>query len=315
MIEVDHLTKRYGPATAVKDISFRVEKGEIVGFLGPNGAGKTTTMRILTCYMPATEGIVRIAGFDVFRHPLEVKRRIGYLPEHPPVYMDMKVRSYLEFVSKIKGVPKENRKVQVNEAMERCGIADRAGQLIGQLSKGYRQRVGIAQAILHNPEVIVLDEPTIGLDPNQIREIRHLIKSLGRDHTVILSTHILPEVEMACDRVIIINKGQIVAVDTPENLMAGKKGRDRVYLEVVGLAGPAIEAIREVPEVSDVQVAQDGASGRVGIYIEVFNKIDIRPKLADKIITHGLGLLEMRRMEISLEDIFHDLTTNEEVVP
>ena len=314
MIEVDHLTKRYGPATAVQDISFRVEKGEVVGFLGPNGAGKTTTMRILTCYMPATEGTARVAGYDVFEESLEVKRRIGYLPEHPPIYLDMRVKSYLDFVAKIKGVPKQNQKESTAEAMERCGITDRADQLIGQLSKGYRQRVGIAQAILHNPDVIILDEPTIGLDPNQIREIRQLIKSLGREHTVILSTHILPEVEMTCDRIIIINKGQIVAVDTPENLTAGKEGKERVYVEVAGTAEAALEAIREVKEVTDVSLADDrGGNGEVGLYVDAPLKSDIRPELAAKIVARGLGLLEMRRTEISLEDIFHELTTSEEM--
>ena len=314
MIEVERLTRRYGPITAVKDISFRVDKGEVVGFLGPNGAGKTTTMRILTCYIPATEGSARVAGYDVFQEPLEVKRRIGYLPEHPPLYHDMRVKNYLDFAGKIKGMSKGERKRGVGDVMERCGIADRADQLIGHLSKGYQQRVGVAQAIIHDPEVIILDEPTIGLDPNQIRDIRQLIRGLGRDHTVILSTHILPEVEMTCDRVIIINRGEIAAVDTPANLAAARKGNDRFYVEVRGSAEEAIQAIREIPEVVEVSRA-DGreAEGAVGLYVDGPVQGDIRPTLAAEIVGRGLGLLELRRVQMSLEDIFHDLTMSEEV--
>ena len=314
MIEVEHLTKRYGPFTAVNDLSFRVEKGEIVGFLGPNGAGKTTTMRILTCYLPATEGSARVAGYDIFEAPLEVKRRIGYLPEHPPVYRDMRVRSYLDFVGKIKGLSKQGRREGLERVMDRCGIADRADQLIGQLSKGYQQRVGVAQAILHNPDVIILDEPTIGLDPNQIREVRQLIRGLAREHTVILSTHILPEVEMTCDRVVIINRGQIAAVDTPGNLTANVKGAERFYVEVSGGAEAAMEAVRDVPGVAGVSLA-DGrkADGTAGIFVDAPAGEDIRPALAARVVERGLGLLELRRVEMSLEDIFHELTTNEEV--
>jgi ABC-2 type transport system ATP-binding protein len=314
VIEVDHLTKRYGPLLAVDDLSFRVEKGEVVGFLGPNGAGKTTTMRILTGFLPATEGSARVAGFDVFEKPLEVKRRIGYLPEHPPLYRDMRVRSYLDFVAKIKGLSTQDRRDRIAEVMERCGIADRAEQLIGQLSKGYQQRVGVAQALVHNPEVIILDEPTIGLDPNQIRQIRQLIKGLGREHTVILSTHILPEVDMTCDRVIIINKGRIVAVDTPENLTATMQGNERFYVEVAGAADAAVEAIREVPEVVDVSRADGRTEGEaVGLHVDAPVESDIRAAVAARVVERGLGLLELRRIEMSLEDIFHELTTSEEV--
>src|SRR5262245_14984864 len=218
VIEVQHLTKRYGRVTAVDDVTFRVERGEILGFLGPNGAGKTTTMRILTGYMPATEGKAIVAGFDVFDQPIEAKRRTGYLPETPPLYPDMSVVEYLTFVSKIKGVPSADRRSRVMQVMQRTRIDDMANRLCAKLSKGYKQRVGLAQALIHNPDVLILDEPTAGLDPKQIIETRQLIKELGGDHTIILSTHILPEVSQTCHRVVIINKGRVVAVDTPDNL-------------------------------------------------------------------------------------------------
>ena len=225
MIEVQHLTKRYGRFTAVDDVSFRVERGEILGFLGPNGAGKTTTMRILTGYMPATEGKAVVAGFDVFDQPIEAKRRTGYLPETPPLYPDMAVGEYLTFVAKIKGVPSAERRARVQTIMERTRIADMAKRACGKLSKGYRQRVGLAQALIHNPDVLILDEPTAGLDPKQIIETRQLIKELAGDHTIVLSTHILPEVAQTCQRVVIIAKGKVVAVDTPDNLTAPAAGR------------------------------------------------------------------------------------------
>ena len=311
MIEVDHLTKRYGPFTAVNDISFHVEKGEIVGFLGPNGAGKTTTMRILTCYLPASEGGARIAGFDAFEQPLEVKRRIGYLPEHPPLYRDMHVETYLGFVARIKGVPSKERTSRVQEVMERCGILDRRRQLIGQLSKGYQQRVGLAQAIVHSPDVIVLDEPTIGLDTNQIREVRQLIKDLAQDHTVILSTHILPEVEMVCSRVIIINRGKIVAVDSTENLTRGRQGVETIYLEAVGSAADVERTIRRVAGVNGVQpFGVEGASCAFRITADIEG--DVRPALAAGLVAENLGVLELKRVDVSLEDIFVELTTSEE---
>ena len=225
MIEVLHISKRYGRVTAVDDVSFRVERGEILGFLGPNGAGKTTTMRMLTGYMPPSEGRAVVAGFDVFDQPLEAKRRTGYLPETPPLYPDMTVREYLDFVGKIKGVPPKERKARVEAVMARTHVADMADRHCAKLSKGYRQRVGLAQALIHNPEVLILDEPTAGLDPKQIIETRDLIRTLAGDHTIILSTHILPEVAQTCQRVVIINKGRVVAVDTPDNLTARLKGR------------------------------------------------------------------------------------------
>ena len=234
MIEVQHLTKRYGRVTAVDDVSFRVERGEILGFLGPNGAGKTTTMRILTGYMPATEGKAIVAGFDVFDQPIEAKRRTGYLPETPPLYPDMTVREYLTFVARVKGVASADRRARILQVMERTRVADLADRLCSKLSKGYRQRVGLAQALIHNPDVLILDEPTAGLDPKQIIETRELIKELGGTHTIVLSTHILPEVSQTCQRVVIINKGRVVAVDTPDNLTARLRGSETMYVQVDG---------------------------------------------------------------------------------
>ena len=255
MIEVQHLTKQYGRVTAVNDISFRVERGEILGFLGPNGAGKTTTMRILTGYMPATEGKAVVAGFDVFDQPIEAKRRTGYLPETPPLYHDMTVKEYLDFVAKIKGVPAAGRRERIRQVMERVQVADMAGRLCSKLSKGYRQRVGLAQAILHNPDVLILDEPTAGLDPKQIIETRNLIKALAGDHTIILSTHILPEVSQTCDRVVIINKGRVVAEDTPHNLTARLQGSETLYIQVDANGADASGALQRVPGVTRVAEA------------------------------------------------------------
>src|SRR5713101_1042437 len=233
MIKVEGLTKRYARNVAVDHIHFEVEKGQIVGFLGPNGAGKTTTMRMLTCFMPPTEGTAQVAGFDVLDNPIEVKRRIGYLPDLPPLYPEMEVSEYLDFVGRIKGVPKSSLKTRIGEVMEKCAVTDVAAKEIGRLSKGYRQRVGLAQAILHNPDVLIQDEPTAGLDPHQIIETRDLIKGLAGDHTIILSTHILPEVEQTCERVIIIAKGKLVATDTVENLTSRLRGSESVAVEVM----------------------------------------------------------------------------------
>src|SRR5689334_24460529 len=239
MIKVEGLTKRYARNVAVDHISFEVEKGQIVGFLGPNGAGKTTTMRMLTCFMPPTEGSAQVAGFDVRENPMEVKRRIGYLPKTPPVYPEMEVIEYLDFVGRIKGVPKANLPGRIDEVMQKTAITDVRTREIGKLSKGYRQRVGLAQAIVHNPDVLILDEPTSGLDPHQIIETRDLIKGLAGDHTIILSTHILPEVEQTCERVIIIAKGKLVATDTVENLTSRLRGAEMIALEVLPRDGAA----------------------------------------------------------------------------
>src|SRR6266550_3597705 len=252
MIKVEGLTKRYARTVAVDNISFEVEKGGIVGFLGPNGAGKTTTMRCLTCFMPPTSGSASVAGFDVLEQPLEVKKRIGYLPETPPLYPDMEVGEYLTFVGKLKGLVTSDVPKRVDEVCDRCAITDVKSKLIGKLSKGYRQRVGLAQAILHNPDVLILDEPTSGLDPKQIIETRELIRSLAGDHTIILSTHILPEVSQTCDRVVIINKGRVVAEDTPHNLTARLRGSETLYIQVDTNGADATGALQRVPGVTRV---------------------------------------------------------------
>jgi len=310
VIEVQHLTKRYGRVTAVDDVSFRVERGEILGFLGPNGAGKTTTMRILTGYMPATEGRATVAGFDVFDKPLEAKRRTGYLPETPPLYPDMTVREYLDFVARIKGVPPAERVSRVDGAMKRTHVDDMAARHCGKLSKGYKQRVGLAQALLHNPEVLILDEPTAGLDPKQIIETRDLIRSLGGDHTIILSTHILPEVSQTCQRVVIINKGRVVAVDTPDNLTARLRGSETMYVQVDADGVDATVALGRIPGVTRVAEA-DRRDRLVGYEVESEHGRDIRRDIASAVVNGGWGLLEMRPMRMSLEEIFLSLTTDE----
>jgi gliding motility-associated transport system ATP-binding protein len=312
MIEVQHLTKRYGPVTAVEDVSFRVEQGQILGFLGPNGAGKTTTMRILTGYMPASEGTAVVAGCDVFENPIEAKRKTGYLPETPPLYPEMTVREYLNFVARIKmsGMKRTERTGRVNEAMRKTRVDDMANRQCGKLSKGYRQRVGLAQALIHDPEVLILDEPTAGLDPKQIIETRELIRGLAGNHTIILSTHILPEVAQTCQRVVIINKGHVVAEDTPENLTHQLKGASSLYVQVEA-DGDAEEALRQVPGVERIAVA-DRHEHRVGYEIESEPNRDVRRDLARAVVDRGWGLLELRPMRISLEDIFLQLTTEEQ---
>jgi gliding motility-associated transport system ATP-binding protein len=310
VIEVQHLTKRYGRVTAVEDVSFRVERGEILGFLGPNGAGKTTTMRILTGYMPATEGRAVVAGFDVFDEPIEAKRRTGYLPETPPLYPDMTVVEYLSFVAKIKGVPAAGRTDRIRAVMDRTRITDMAHRQCAKLSKGYRQRVGLAQAIIHNPDVLILDEPTAGLDPKQIIETRQLIKQLAGDHTIILSTHILPEVSQTCQRVVIINKGKVVAVDTPDNLTARLRGSETMYIQVDAAGTDAAAALRRVAGVTRV-AESDRRGTAVGYEIESEHGQDVRRELARSVVTSGWGLLELRPMRMSLEEIFLSLTTEE----
>ncbi|MGE5243931.1 MAG: ABC transporter ATP-binding protein [Betaproteobacteria bacterium] len=310
MIEVQHLTKRYGPVTAVNDVTFRVERGEILGFLGPNGAGKTTTMRVLTGYMPATEGKAIVAGFDVFEQPVEAKRRTGYLPETPPLYPDMSVAEYLSFVAKVKGVPAAERRQRLQAVMERTRVADMAGRLCSKLSKGYRQRVGLAQAIIHNPDVLILDEPTAGLDPKQIIETRQLIKELAGDHTIILSTHILPEVSQTCQRVVIINKGHVVAVDTPAALTARLRGSETMYVQVEANGTDASAALSRVSGVTRV-VEADRHDRIVGYEVESEAGRDVRRELARTVVGSGWGLLELRPMRMSLEEIFLSLTTEE----
>ena len=310
MIEVQHLTKKYGPVTAVEDVSFTVERGEILGFLGPNGAGKTTTMRILTGYMPATEGRAVVAGFDVFEQPIEAKRRTGYLPETPPLYPDMSVVEYLQFVAKIKGVPTAGRNERVRAVMERTRIADMANRLCSKLSKGYRQRVGLAQAIIHNPDVLILDEPTAGLDPKQIIETRQLIKELAGNHTIILSTHILPEVSQTCQRVVIINKGRVVAVDTPDALTARLRGSETMYVQVDANGADITGTLQRVSGVTGV-AESDRRDGIIGYAVESERGRDVRRDLSRAVVTSGWGLLELRPMRMSLEEIFLSLTTDE----
>lgn len=311
MIEVQHLTKRYGPTTAVNDVSFRVERGEILGFLGPNGAGKTTTMRVITGYMPPTEGSAIVAGYDVSSQPLEAKRRTGYLPETPPLYPDMTVRDYLAFVAAIKGVPRRERKSRVQDVMGRTAVADMADRHCSKLSKGYKQRVGLAQALLHNPEVLILDEPTAGLDVKQRSETRQLIKDLGGDHTVILSSHILSEVSQTCQRVVIINKGRVVAIDTPDNLTSRLRGEETMFLQVdtrgVDVT-PAIAAIPGVTHVSPSEVQGDLISFEIGSE----TGRDVRRELASLVVGRGWGLLEMRPLRMSLEQIFLELIEKED---
>jgi ABC-2 type transport system ATP-binding protein len=314
VIEVQHLTKRYGRVTAVNDVSFRVERGEIVGFLGPNGAGKTTTMRILTGYMPATEGNAIVAGFDVFEQPIEAKRRTGYLPETPPLYPDMNVSEYLDFVAKIKGVASADRRARVQYVMGRTRITDMANRLCGKLSKGYKQRVGLASALIHSPDVLILDEPTAGLDPKQIIETRELIKELAGDHTIILSTHILPEVAQTCQRVVIINKGHVVAIDTPDNLTARLRGSETMYLQLDASGADAAASLSRVPGVTRV-VESDRRDGMVAYEVDSESGRDVRRDLAHAVVSSGWGLLEMRPMRMSLEDVFLSLTTEEVPTP
>ena len=311
MIEVQDLTKTFGERTAVDHISFAVNKGEILGFLGPNGAGKTTTMRMLTSFMPATSGTARIAGFDVFDNSLEVRRHIGYLPENPPVYPDMTVESYLDFVARIKGVPAEKRAQRVTDALEKTNITDKRDELIKRLSRGYKQRVGLAQVLVHDPDVIILDEPTVGLDPKQIIEVRHLIKNLAGNHTIVLSTHILPEVSMTCDRVVIINKGKIAAVDTPQNLTSQLKGGQRIRVEVQASEQPLREVLAQIPGASRVQIEAAPLTGHVLATIEAAEGKDIRSAIAARIVEKGWPLFELKGVSLSLEDIFLELTTDD----
>jgi ABC-2 type transport system ATP-binding protein len=317
MITVQGLTKRYARTLAVDHISFEVQKGQIVGFLGPNGAGKTTTMRILTCFLPPSEGTATVAGFDVLEQPLEVKKRIGYLPESPPVYHEMEVQEYLTFVGKLKGMSGASLTRRVTEVCERCAVADVRTKLIGKLSKGYRQRVGLAQAIIHNPDVLILDEPTAGLDPKQIIETRDLIRGLAGDHTIILSTHILPEVEQTCEQVLIINKGKLVATDSVHNLQNRARGAESVTLEVEGRNG-ALDAqtvqhrLETVNGVSRV-LLKDSRGSRSVFEVESLKDRFIRGDLARAVVEAGWNLNELRASAMSLEEVFLQLTGGEKI--
>jgi ABC-2 type transport system ATP-binding protein len=312
MIDVQDLTKDYGSRRAISGISFKVERGEVLGFLGPNGAGKTTTMRIITGFMPPTSGTVTIAGFDVFRQSLEARRHVGYLPESVPLYTEMSVGGYLDFMAKIKGIPRSKRREQIDKVMENTHIEDRRRQLIGKLSKGYRQRVGLAQALLGEPDVLILDEPTVGLDPRQITEVRDLIKEIGREHAVILSTHILPEVSMVCSRVLIVDDGKEVAEDTPENLMRQLRGSEAVQVSVRGANAAVMSAIRAVPRVLSVTLIDAETLDGVSSYTVATDPgADVREELARALVDGGHGLLELRMAGVSLEDVFLRLTTEE----
>ena len=319
MIKVEGLTKRYARNVAVDHISFQVERGQIVGFLGPNGAGKTTTMRVLTCFLPPTGGHASVAGFDVQEQPLEVKKRIGYLPETPPLYPEMEVTEYLQFVAALKNVPKGDVPRRLNEVLEKCSIGDVRSKLIGKLSKGYRQRVGLAQAIIHNPDVLILDEPTSGLDPKQIIETRDLIKGLAGDHTIILSTHILHEVESTCEYVVIINKGRLVATDTVHNLTNRLRGAEAVAVEVEPRSGELAAAqiqqrLEQVPGVSRV-IHKETQAQRSLFEVESMPGRSVRADVARSVVEAGWNLTELRSVAVSLEEIFLQVTGNNAVTP
>jgi ABC-2 type transport system ATP-binding protein len=316
MIKVEGLSKRYGRTLAVDNISFEVQRGQIVGFLGPNGAGKTTTMRILTCFLPPTSGTATVAGFDVQAQPLEVKKRVGYLPENPPLYPELEVENYLAFVGKLKGIRKAELRARIDEACQRCAIGDVRKTLIGKLSKGYRQRVGLAQAIIHNPEVLVLDEPTSGLDPKQIIDTRTLIKNLAGDHTIILSTHILPAVEQTCEQVIVIDQGKLVTIDSLENLTQRLRGVEAVAIQVEGRDGAldpaqAQRRLEQIPGVSRVVLKESG-EGRSRFEIEGLPGRTIRMDLARAVLEAGWVLDELRPAARNLEEVFLELTKAEQ---
>ncbi|MBI4630698.1 MAG: ABC transporter ATP-binding protein [Chloroflexi bacterium] len=304
MIQVEGLTKRYGSRLAIDHLTFHADKGEIVGFLGPNGAGKTTTMRILTGYMPASEGKAIVAGRDVFTDSLEARKRIGYLPETVPLYTEMSVWQYLDFMGELRQLP--NRDDRIEEVMESVHMTDRADSLISNLSKGMRQRVGLAQALLHKPEVLILDEPTIGLDPAQVRDVRELIRELGGERTVMLSTHILSEAQAICNRVLIINKGKILAEDTPDRLRARLSGGDRVGVKVMGDGAGLTEALNKVPGVTAVHPIKDGE-----YEIDAAPGGNIRPEIAKAVVNGGWNLMELKAMGMSLEEIYLQLVREE----
>jgi len=307
MIEVSNLTKRYAGRTAVDDISFTVARGEIVGLLGPNGAGKSTTMRVLSGFMPATCGTVRVAGFDVFHDADETRRRIGYMPENNPLYPEMRVREYLKFRARLKGLGWKKSRERVTTVMEQCGLADAGRRVIGQLSKGYKQRVGLADALVHDPELIILDEPTIGLDPQQIRSVRTLIKSLAGKHTVLISTHILPEVEMMCGRVLIMFGGRVLASDTPENLQRRMAGGSQIIAEIAAPESALRTAFENLPEVEQFDItAADGNFFRCALTPR--GGTDLRAAIFALVQQHGWTLRELTRSRHSLEDVYMQVT-------
>jgi ABC-2 type transport system ATP-binding protein len=306
MIQVEHLTKRYAGATAIDDLSFEVEKGEIVGFLGPNGAGKSTTMKILASYLPATSGRATVAGYDVFTQSMEARRHLGYMPENVPLYTDMRVNEYLNYRAALKGITGRRQRERVGDVMELCSLRDVETKLLGALSKGYRQRVGLADALLHSPDLLILDEPTIGLDPNQIRQVRELIRNLGRYHTILLSTHILPEVEMTCSRVVIINRGKIEAADTPENLVQAMRAAGGIRLEAKATDPDAVERIQALPGIKEVTVEQEGEWHHFTLRTDAGS--DPREALWALANDRRWTVRELSRRRATLEDVFVELT-------
>lgn len=312
MIEVSGITKEFGRFTAVRNLDFTVQKGEVLGFLGPNGAGKTTTMRILTGFIPPTSGTARVAGHDVTREPLLAKRKIGYLPENPPLYPEMTVVDYLDFVARIKGVPKSERSTRVAESVDRCALTEVRSKLIGKLSRGYRQRVGLAQALVHDPEVLVLDEPTAGLDPKQINDTRELIRSLGGDRTIVLSTHILPEVAMTCDRVVIINRGRVVAQGTTASLTERFRGAEPLEVTV---AGPDEEARAILAAIDGVRGVEPRGveEGAIVFRVDVEQGRDVRRDVSSRIVQAGFGLLGLRQQGMTLEEVYLRAISSEEL--
>jgi ABC-2 type transport system ATP-binding protein len=311
LIQVENVTKRFGQRVAVDNLNFTVDKGEILGFLGPNGAGKSTTMNIITGYLSATNGTVKVDGHEILEEPDAVKRQIGYMPEQPPLYMDMTVRDFLSFVCDIKGVPRKKKAENIDKSLSMLSLGDVRKRLIKNLSKGYKQRVGVAQALIGAPPVLILDEPTIGLDPQQIIETRNLIRELGKEHTIILSSHILPEVSAVCTRVLIINKGRIVASDTPENLSKGIVGDNKLTLRVAGAENAVVAALRAVAHVDKADSIGSREPGTVDVLVEAKREHDIRKPVFYAMSKADLPILSMRTMDMSLEDIFLNLTTEE----
>lgn len=313
MIELRNVTKKFSNKTAVSGVSFEVKKGEIIGFLGPNAAGKTTTMRMITGFFPPTEGEVIVAGVDMAKNPLLAKSKIGYMPENAPLYKEMEVYAYLKFIAEIKGVKKDEIAPRVQKSIEETGLTNVMHSVIGKLSKGYRQRVGLAQAILNDPEVLVLDEPTVGLDPKQIKEIRTLIKNMRGERTIILSTHILPEVAMTCDRVMVINEGKIIAQDEVKNLTDSNSKSTRIYLEV---EAPRLEVLDEINKIKGIEEIREETKVEEGVYSYVITtdgKKDVRRDIVAKIVKNNWGLLEFKRQQLSLEDVFLKLVTKEDI--
>jgi len=309
MINIRNLTKNYGETKAVDDISFEIKKGEILGFLGPNGAGKTTTVRIITCFMEPTSGTVEVDGMNVLEQSLEVRKRIGYLPENSPLYQEMNVYEFLRYISELRNIPKDTRTPRMKKMVEVAGLGDVLGKNIGALSKGYRQRVGLAQALIHEPDILILDEPTSGLDPNQIVEIRNLIKELGREKTVILCTHILPEVQATCDRAIIINKGKIVADGTIDELENSKTSSDRIFIEMKAPEGDPMDKFRSLDGVQEVAVIPSAGDNKA-FRLEIGHGFDPREEIFKAAVESNWILLELRRQKTSLEEVFRNLTMN-----